>query len=173
MFVDGEHQRWMDLAQAVGDTITVNLVDASYLSGKQWGTNAARRIYAHLPLSWAEIPPVTVQVPVSAVLTQGSWSPESLQRCDESLSGSLRANEASVLTLLHLYFGQMTSPFSIIDVGANLGSYCLLPQGLPNSRSYCFEVNPTAVDLLERSIKLNNLESRATVFTAAVGCVTQ
>lgn len=84
----------------------------------------------------------------------------------------MRPNEASAITLLYLHYRKFSDPFTLIDVGANTGSYCLLPIAIPNARSFCFEVHPLAFSLLSQAIELNaGLASRVLPVNAAVGDV--
>ena len=84
----------------------------------------------------------------------------------------MRPNEASAITLLYLHYRKFSDPFTLVDVGANTGSYCLLPIAIPNARSFCFEVHPLAFSLLSQAIELNvGLASRVIPVNAAVGDV--
>lgn len=58
-----------------------------------------------------------------------------------------------------------------IDVGANIGAYVLqlARWSAPGGRTVAFEPNPEALDVLERHVRMNDLESTVTIVRSAVG----
>lgn len=58
---------------------------------------------------------------------------------------------------------------SVIDVGANVGSYALLASGVCGAKSMCFEPDPENADFLRRNVELNDLGSLVTVHEVALG----
>src|SRR5262249_3097789 len=56
-----------------------------------------------------------------------------------------------------------------MDVGANIGSYTLLPSGVCKARTIAFEPDPQTMAFLQRNIDLNGLQENVVLEQAAVG----
>lgn len=56
----------------------------------------------------------------------------------------------------------------MLDIGANTGSFSLLPAALPLLKVYGFEPNPAAFDLLQANIALNELQDKAYAYRVAL-----
>jgi FkbM family methyltransferase len=56
-----------------------------------------------------------------------------------------------------------------VDVGANVGAFTVLAAGVAGAEVRAFEPNPGTFEMLERNVRLNGLQERATPVRAAVG----
>jgi len=56
-----------------------------------------------------------------------------------------------------------------VDVGANVGTYCVIASGACGARSLAIEPNPASLAALERNIALNGLEARVRIAPMAAG----
>ncbi|MFO1190231.1 MAG: FkbM family methyltransferase [Alphaproteobacteria bacterium] len=56
-----------------------------------------------------------------------------------------------------------------VDVGANVGTYCVIASGACQARSLAIEPNPASLAALERNIALNGLETRVRIAPMAAG----
>ena len=121
---------------------------------------------------WAALPRTQVHLATESLFYLGSWAPyEHISRSLDSpiWPAFLTCNEPVPITLMHMRLSLLPDRFSIVDVGANTGSYCLLPKALERAESFCFEVGEKAHALLSTNVRLNSLESRVLVFNLAVG----
>ncbi|MBZ6494611.1 FkbM family methyltransferase [Natrinema longum] len=67
--------------------------------------------------------------------------------------------------------GQVDSPVTVLEIGANIGYYALLEAQVlgPDARILAFEPDPRNVDLLSRSIERNGYGDRIDVDRVAIG----
>jgi len=56
----------------------------------------------------------------------------------------------------------------VLDIGANSGVFSLIAAINPNMHSFAFEPNPSAYDILQRNIALNNIEDKVETFQLAL-----
>lgn len=60
-----------------------------------------------------------------------------------------------------------TNPL-ILDIGANTGSFALIPAILPHVQVYAIEPHPTAYDVLLSNIELNKISSKVVTWRGAI-----
>src|ERR1700690_1279554 len=77
--------------------------------------------------------------------------------------------ESHLVKRVHDFLAPLDSPI-LIDVGANTGSYALLPALLPNLYVWAFEPQREACDILERNIEFNHLEHQVAAFCQGLWC---
>lgn len=90
----------------------------------------------------------------------GSWIPSA---ADEVL----QATGQPMLKLTHDYLSKIDCPV-MLDVGANLGSFCLLAAHHPYLVVYAFEPVRAMYDRLRANITANALDGRVSAFHAAL-----
>jgi len=73
-----------------------------------------------------------------------------------------RAQHFSTMGFFHDRVAELTNPV-VVDVGANVGNFSITAALHPGTTVYAFEPNPRVIPLLEKQIKLNNLEDCVTV----------
>ncbi len=55
-----------------------------------------------------------------------------------------------------------------LDVGANVGSYCILASGVCHARTWAFEPDPNTAQALKRNISINGLNELVEVYELAI-----
>lgn len=74
----------------------------------------------------------------------------------------------------HLVQKEIGGDMNVLDVGANIGYYAIMEASqLTSGRVYAFEPDPRNIELLQKNIKLNNLENKITVFPYAASNVSE
>lgn len=102
---------------------------------------------------WVNIDPRSVSLGGS---WQGKWSrPEP------------KAWDGIVIKRFYEYAKTIANPI-VLDIGANTGSFCLLPKFHPRMKIYAFEPNPVAYEVLQSNIALNDLQDRVQTFPFAL-----
>jgi len=61
------------------------------------------------------------------------------------------------LTKMYDVLSEKKTPFTLLDIGAGVGSVCLLAKYFPSSRWFAIEPVKEKIDLLKKNIKLNQL----------------
>lgn len=91
----------------------------------------------------------------------------------EVAQGTFAASDtppAQSMKSLVFFFAQMLefeAPV-ILDIGAGVGLFSLLAKFHPGATVHAFEPAPRAMSVLQKNIKLNNLESRVTIYPFAL-----
>ena len=75
--------------------------------------------------------------------------------------------DADEIKFLYEKLGEFESPV-MLDIGANTGSFCLLPSVNPKIKCYAFEPTPWIFDLLKINISLNDLQDQVELFQIAL-----
>ena len=77
--------------------------------------------------------------------------------------GSSRNGQIYELGMVQAFFNKMVAiprdKYVYLDIGANTGSYALLPIIKDNITCHAFEPNPVAYDVLKENVELNNLKN--------------
>jgi len=75
------------------------------------------------------------------------------------------------MSLINIFYNEIkkTSKDTILlDIGANTGAFCFLPLIDKTIKTYSFEPNPLTFEILEKNIKLNNLNENMFSFNLGV-----
>lgn len=100
-----------------------------------------------------------VHILPEAVEVGGSW--EGHPQTDPA-----RANDADLIERVYEYLKAIPNPV-LVDVGANTGSFSLLPALLPDLTVFAFEPNREVYDILEQHLRMNHVRHRVLPFCEA------
>lgn len=92
------------------------------------------------------------------------------ERCTQVM-GSSRHGQIYELNLVQEFFRRLNNlnpTPTFIDIGANTGSYSLLPIANDNINCYAFEPNPVAFDILSENVELNQLMDKVKLFNNGI-----
>lgn len=129
--------------------------------------------------------PLTKNEPLAAMMRVAHWQVQSRLKtdivfewiegqklvCNRGMSGAtgniyVGLHELDNMAFL-LHFLRGGDLF--IDVGANVGCYCILASGVRRARSIAFEPSLPMVDRIDKNIEINGLQNLTTVHRVAVG----
>lgn len=85
--------------------------------------------------------------------------------------GALVAWDSFVVKSFYEHMRQFKNPV-VLDIGASMGSFTLLPVIHCGAQVIAFEPNPDVFDILARNVWLNHIEDRVTLMPYAVSDVT-
>ncbi|MCB0745929.1 MAG: FkbM family methyltransferase [Ignavibacteriae bacterium] len=102
-----------------------------------------------------------VKINVHSVAIGGSWLIRKGQRMTFP-----EADDANLIVILHKHLVR-TKAKLILDIGANSGSFSLLPKFIPELKCIAFEPNEALLDLLHENLRLNGVENQVEVFNLA------
>ena len=84
-----------------------------------------------------------------------------------NIMGSSRDGQIYELGMVEAFYNRMKArnPNAIyLDIGANTGSYALLPLIDENITCYAFEPNPKSFDVLTENVSINNLNNKVKIY---------
>lgn len=101
-----------------------------------------------------------VRIDGRAIMVGGSWQGAPIDNCPT-------AWDMDVIRFFYNQSMQIDNPV-MLDIGANTGSFCLLPSVNPDLSGYAFEPTPAIRRILANNIALNNLQDKMKILPMAV-----
>lgn len=102
----------------------------------------------------------TVKILPESTTVGGSWQ-------GKNTDGIPISWETKPVKFVHNLLQRCRYPF-ILDVGANTGTYCLLPALNPSISGFAFEPNPQIANLLKSNLRLNNIQDKIKIVSIAL-----
>jgi len=87
--------------------------------------------------------------------------------CQNNRNGRLEANDIKTINFFYSRLKKIKNPV-FLDIGANVGSFSLLPKVNNNISVYSFEPNPEIFAILNKNIELNNIKDNVKTFQTAL-----